>query len=367
MNFLKQNPKPHWGYMPSAFRHLELSPKQLEQYLRLLVVIAAPVCGKKENEPPSQPLDVWGEWRRFAQAFDHSRDPVQDHAAPYAVVRLFPPTLENLRHALAFGDANSAYQIVHFIGHGNTAGLALEDEFGREQFVPVAELTAAFKNSRAKLVVLNACETRPLAQALQHAGIPSVIGTRDPIADKAAKIFSETFYSRLALGQSLQTAFDAAQEILTGKFGEAAAQNFSLLQLTDKTLPLPLPLQLPLPPATDFLLLANEPPHNLPLTQYTRHFAGRGPELVQIGEWMAELAEPVIALHGVGGIGKSSLATMAALRHSHRFEAVIFATAKDDPENFGVEKSCRRSTRCAARAASARPRRKSASRPRCAC
>jgi tetratricopeptide (TPR) repeat protein len=53
---------------------------------------------------------------------------------------------------------------------------------------------------------------------------------------------------------------------------------------------------------------------------------------------MAELAEPVIALHGVGGIGKSSLATMAALRHSHRFEAVIFVTAKDDPQNFGVEK-----------------------------
>ncbi len=318
--------------MPSAFRHLELSPKQLAQYLRLLVVIAAPVCGKNPSEPPGQPLDVWGEWRRFREAFDRSRDPVQDHAAPYAVVRLFPPTLENLRHALAFGDASSAYQIVHFIGHGNTAGLALEDEFGREQFVPVAELTAAFKNSRAKLVVLNACETRPLAQALQHAGIPSVIGTHAPIADEAAKIFSETFYSRLALGQSLQTAFTAAQEILTNKFGEAAAQNLSLLQLTDTILPLPQP------PATDFLLLANEPPHNLPLTQYTRHFAGRGPELVQIGEWMAELAEPVIALHGVGGIGKSSLATMAALRHSHRFDAVIFATAKDDPENFGVEK-----------------------------
>ncbi|MGH7600228.1 MAG: CHAT domain-containing protein [bacterium] len=310
----------------------ELSSQQLQQYLRLLVIIAAPVCGKEEYEPPSQPLDVWGEWRRFAQAFEHSRDRVQGRAAPYAVVRLFPPTLENLRHALAFGDANSAYQIVHFIGHGNTEGLALEDEWGREQFVPLAELIAAFKNSRAKLVVLNACETRALAQALQHAGIPAVIGTHAPIADEAAKVFSETFYSRLALGQSLQTAFTAAQEILAEKSGLAAAQNLSLLQLTDKTLPLPLQ------PATDFQLLANEPPHNLPLSQYTRHFAGRGPELVQIGQWMAELAEPVIALHGVGGIGKSSLATMAALRYCHRFEAVIFATAKDDPQNFGVEK-----------------------------
>jgi len=318
--------------MPSAFRHLELSPKQLEQYLRLLVVIAAPVCGKNPNEPPSQPLDVWGEWRRFREAFDHSRDPVQDHAAPYAVVRLFPPTLENLQHALAFGDANSAYQIVHFIGHGNTHGLALEDEWGQEQFVPIAELVAAFKNSRVKLVVLNACETRPLAQALQHAGIPAVIGTREPIADEAAKMFSETFYCRLALGQSLQTAFTAAQKILTSRFGEVAAQNLSLAQLTDTILPLPPQ------PATDFRLIANEPPHNLPLTQLTRHFVGRGLEQVQLGQWFAEHAEPVIALHGVGGIGKSSLATMAVLRHSHRFDAVIFATAKDDPQNFGVEK-----------------------------
>jgi hypothetical protein len=249
--------------MPPEFR----APEQLQQYLRLLVIIAAPVCGKKENEPPSQPLDVWGEWRRFAQAFEHSRDRVQGKAAPYAVVRLFPPTLENLRHALAFGDESSAYQIVHFIGHGSADGLALEDEFGREQLVPVADLVAAFKNSRARLLVLNACETRTLTEALQHTGIPSVIGTHTPIADEAAKIFSETFYSRLALGQSLQTAFTEAQEILTGKFGETAAQNLSLLQLTDKTLPLPLH------PATDFLLLANEPPHNLPLAQYTRHFA----------------------------------------------------------------------------------------------
>jgi len=176
--------------MPSEFR---ASAQQLQQYLRLLVIIAAPVCGKKENEPPPQPLDVWGEWRRFAQAFEHSRDRVQGKATPYAVVRLFPPTLENLRHALAFGDANSAYQIVHFIGHGNTAGLALEDEWGREQFVPVAELTAAFKNSRLKLVVLNACETRPLAEALQYAGLPAVIGTHAPIADAPPKFLARPF------------------------------------------------------------------------------------------------------------------------------------------------------------------------------
>ena len=55
--------------MSSAFRHLELSPKQLEQYLRLLVVIAAPVCGKNPSEPPSQPLDVWGGFR--SSAFRH--------------------------------------------------------------------------------------------------------------------------------------------------------------------------------------------------------------------------------------------------------------------------------------------------------
>ncbi|MDZ7307307.1 MAG: tetratricopeptide repeat protein [candidate division KSB1 bacterium] len=311
---------------------LPASSPQLRHYLRLLVVIAAPVCGKTENDPPAQPLDVWGEWQRFSQALKHSRDPVHDRAAPYAVVRLFPPTLENLRHALTFGDENSTYQILHFIGHGSATGLALEDEFGREQFVPVAELVAACKNSRLKLVVLNACETRPLAQALQAAGIPSVIGTHAPIADLVAKTFSETFYSRLALGQSLKTAFTATQEILAGKFGEEAAQNLALLQLSDQT------LALPPQPATDFLLLANEPPHNLPLLQYTRHFAGRGPELVQIGQWLAGRPEAVIALSGVGGIGKSSLATMAALRHSHRFAGVIFATAKDDPQNFGVEK-----------------------------
>ncbi len=197
---------------------------------------------------------------------------------------------------------------------------------------PLADLAAAFKKSRAKLVVLNACETKPIAQALQHAGIPAVIGTQEPIADEAAQLFSETLYSRLTIGQSRQTAFAAAQQILAAKFDQPTAQNLALLQLTVATLPLPQP------PATDFRLIANEPPHNLPLAKLTRHFVGRGPELVQIGQLLSAHAEPVILLHGIGGIGKSSLATMAALRHSFRFDAVVFVTAKDEPQNFGVAK-----------------------------
>jgi len=67
------------------------SPKAA-QTLRVLVLIAAPVTGRRITDPAPPPLDVRGEWARLAHA-------VRSSGAPIALVRLMPPTLDALRYA----------------------------------------------------------------------------------------------------------------------------------------------------------------------------------------------------------------------------------------------------------------------------
>jgi len=100
--------------------------------------------------------------------------------------------------------------IVHFSGHGSTAGeLCLEDDTGKSRPAPANALGKLFKQFRDKTscVVLNACSTkiqvRAIADHCYH-----VIGTRIGISDDAAIGFSLGFYRGLGSGKDVQEAFE---------------------------------------------------------------------------------------------------------------------------------------------------------------
>ena len=120
------------------------APKRPEfkRYLRLLAVVAAPAVGATVDDPPPAPLDLWAEWRRLEKSIRGAWDEVRGQGAPWAVVRLNPPTREALSDALAAGDPDGAYQVVHFSGHGAPDGLAFEDSLGRTDFVTADELVS---------------------------------------------------------------------------------------------------------------------------------------------------------------------------------------------------------------------------------
>lgn len=92
---------------------------------------------------------------------------------------------------------------------------------------------------------------------------------------------------------------------------------------------------LDLPPADEqadqpFITLAEPPSRGMELG-LVEGFVGRGPELVQIARWLRDRPAPVVALSGMGGIGKSALATMAVLRNTWRFRAMIALSARGQP------------------------------------
>ena len=100
-------------------------------------------------------------------------------------------------------------QIVQFSGHGiEEEGLAFEDENGKVQFVDAEALAGLFElfANQVECVVLNACYSEAQAEAIyQH--IPSVIGMKKAIGDRAALEFAVGFYDAIGAGRSIEFAY----------------------------------------------------------------------------------------------------------------------------------------------------------------
>jgi CBS domain-containing protein len=108
-------------------------------------------------------------------------------------------------------------QIIHFSGHGNSAGgLCFENGSGKSQIVEAGVLASLFElvAKQINCVVLNACYSEIQAKAIaQH--IPFVVGMGQAIGDKAAIIFATGFYKALGAGRSFEDAYKFARvEIL---------------------------------------------------------------------------------------------------------------------------------------------------------
>lgn len=100
-------------------------------------------------------------------------------------------------------------QIVHFSGHGTTAGaLCFENQIGETHPVPPDALAALFEqfSRHVNCVVLNACYTEAQANAISE-HIDYVIGMDKAIGDKAAIAFAVGFYQALGAGCTITEAY----------------------------------------------------------------------------------------------------------------------------------------------------------------
>jgi CHAT domain-containing protein len=99
--------------------------------------------------------------------------------------------------------------VLHFSGHGNRhSELLFEDDDGNAVHVEKDALVnlIGILPGNLRLVVLNACDTEPIAEALvQH--VPCAIGMRAPIDNDAAVAFAASFYQALGFNESVATAF----------------------------------------------------------------------------------------------------------------------------------------------------------------
>lgn len=99
--------------------------------------------------------------------------------------------------------------VVHFSGHGSKdAGILVCDDRGEAKAVGGEALASLFESTEVnvQVVVLNACYSRQQAEAVA-AVVPCVIGLKDAIGDKAARMFASAFYGALGFGRSVEVAF----------------------------------------------------------------------------------------------------------------------------------------------------------------
>ena len=107
-------------------------------------------------------------------------------------------------------------QVVHFSGHGShTEEIILLDSQGHSQPVSKAALKGLFTTLKdnIRVVVLNACYSRPQAEAVVEV-IDCAIGMNKAIGDKAAITFAASFYRAIGFGRSVQEAFDQGKVAL---------------------------------------------------------------------------------------------------------------------------------------------------------
>jgi len=106
--------------------------------------------------------------------------------------------------------------VIHFSGHGTQNDeIVLEDADGAAKLVSKEGIvqTIRLSSERIKLVFFNICFSSEQAQdVVKH--IEAAIGMTTSIGDKAAIVFSSSFYSALGFGLSLEKSFSQAKAAL---------------------------------------------------------------------------------------------------------------------------------------------------------
>ncbi len=182
-------------------------PAQLQTLFRVLVVVSSP-SGHAALDLASEEAKLrktWGELRGIE----------------LVVVR---GVLDELRALLLKED----FHVLHFMGHGdfrNGRGvLLMETSDGKSDPVDGAVLAKLLTDEKSlRLVFLNACRTAAtdiqsgsdpfagVATALVRAGVTAVLAMQFPISDRAALVFSRTFYEALVNGMPVDAAVGAAR------------------------------------------------------------------------------------------------------------------------------------------------------------
>jgi hypothetical protein len=106
--------------------------------------------------------------------------------------------------------------VIHFSGHGSpTEELILADANDQPKPVSKAALKQLFTTLKdnIRVVVLNACFSRPQAEAITEV-IDCAIGMNRSIGDQAAIAFAAAFYQALGFGRSVKEAFESGKTAL---------------------------------------------------------------------------------------------------------------------------------------------------------
>ena len=278
--------------------------------LRILFLAAAPV--------DQAALDYEREEDAMLRATAHLRDEVVLH---FAETGSFDELAELV--------AETRPHVVHLSGHGKvhegSGTFAFEDERGKTDSREAGEIVAnVFRGSPVRCVFFNGCQTSQaavagLCQALVGAGVPLVLGWAASVADDMATEFTESFYRRLIRGEPVAVAAAHARHAIRRR-GQIRQ---GLVNLQDATFALP-QVYCSVPGGELYDRAAPPIAYAGPRTEYTllgdgikglrQGYVGRRREGQRLVPTLRDGDVTLAVITGLGGAGKSTLATRAANR-----------------------------------------------------
>lgn len=235
-------------------------------------------------------------------------------------------SLEGLASVVA--GADEPFDVIHLSGHGEIATLGprfvMEDAAGARQDASADDIARALLHHWPRLLFVSGCSTgqatdtglvASMAEALVKAGAPAVLAWALPVGDRAATRLAASLYQSLGRGESVVVAVSDARRALF----DARPPNpaWHLLRLYADRSPLP-PIVTP-PRTKNRARISPAQSHSLFLDKEGRikvatreSFVGRRRDvqrlLAQLRPRDGSVTVQGAVLHGMGGLGKSSLA-----------------------------------------------------------
>ena len=306
------------------------TPRRVEGPLRIVVAIAAPL----DDEPK---LDYESELRNIVPSVREAKAGGAD-----ARIVTFATTAE-IKKALGMGDVH----VLHISCHGSAGQLILEDENGKARPVTARTLIeeAIPPGKMPPVICLSACDANVtdlasglpvVADELVSSGAPAVIGMETSVSDRYATLVFARVYAELAKATNPDpaTALAAARrEILQAcensersrDRGEQVLSGWSVVTvhaaLSRETLFDPTTVR----PSRNGSSPVVPEVGDLPALR-PGSFVGRRREQLEIPRLLADEDRGGVVLHGIGGIGKTSLANEILRRASEQRDGVVFVT-----------------------------------------
>ena len=311
---------------------------------QILILFSAPLLN--EDLEPVENLAIQPEIEAIASVLEGISHPI----AVEIVVKV--ATSRTLQDAFS---SRVKPLIIHFIGHGmreiDSTALVLEDEAGITRSFTEKELEIALSNQKqspCQLALLNACYSEKLAQAFVKAGVPHVIGidAEDKILDVAARCFSQRLYQALFNQDEIGNAFLVSRNAVKLDDKLKTIFNSETFQLGvnfDQAFKFRL---LPQSSHNQSLIIEQANSRSVIYPQWSNtnisrddpNFVGRRQEIHQVIKVLVETDHRCLALHGMGGIGKTALAYAIGrwLHERKRYRDGVWFISLRDTDSVGT-------------------------------